>query len=99
MIKVYINKKEENVSKITIKGHSNFEDVGKDIVCAAFSSILITSINLCLKIDKEALNIKEGQPFEINILKDNEMIFKILDNMIEMFLNLEQDYPKNIKVL
>jgi hypothetical protein len=52
-----------------------------------------------LKIDKDALKIVEGQPFTIKVLKDNEIVFKTLENMIEMFSSLEHDYPKNLKVL
>ena len=40
MIKVEI----EN-NKIEIKGHANYDDYGKDIVCASVSSIVITTIN------------------------------------------------------
>ena len=39
MIKVEVIKK-----NISIIGHANFDEYGKDIVCAAASSIVITSI-------------------------------------------------------
>ena len=39
MIKVNIEDK-----LITIKGHANYDDKGKDIVCASVSSIVITTL-------------------------------------------------------
>ena len=46
MIKVDLTK--ENV--ITISGHANYDDKGKDIVCASVSSIVITTINAIIEI-------------------------------------------------
>ena len=48
MIKVLKNEK-----KIEIKGHSNYDDLGKDIVCSAVSSIVTTTINGIISIDSE----------------------------------------------
>ena len=47
MIKVNIK---NNI--IIITGHAGYDDFGKDIVCASVSSIVITSINLCLRFNK-----------------------------------------------
>ena len=53
MIKVEI----EN-NKIEIKGHSNYDDYGKDIVCASVSSIVITTINAIIEFDPESIYYK-----------------------------------------
>ena len=53
MIKVYIRH-----NHIDINGHAMFDDYGKDIVCAAVSSIVITSINGILRLNDKA--IKDG---------------------------------------
>ena len=50
MIKVEI----EN-NKIEIKGHANYDDYGKDIVCASVSSIVITTINAIIEFDPESI--------------------------------------------
>ena len=42
MIKVKIKGKEV-IEQITIKGHSGYEESGKDIVCASVSSMVITN--------------------------------------------------------
>ena len=54
MIKVNIAK-----NKIIIAGHAGYSEKGKDIVCASVSTLVISSINACLKIDQDFLEYKE----------------------------------------
>ena len=56
MIKISIKNK-----KIIIKGHANYDEYGKDIVCASCSSIVITSINAALRIDSKSLSYEEAK--------------------------------------
>ena len=64
MIKVY---REQN--KIIIKGHADYDDYGKDIVCASVSSIVITTVNAILEIDRDAVIYKEEKD-AMNVLKN-----------------------------
>ena len=98
MIKVKVEKENEKVKKIVIKGHAQYDDYGKDIVCASVSSILTTTVNAILKIDKDAISYDE-EGFAIEILKDDETINKLINNMLDLFKELEDEYPKNIKFL
>lgn len=84
---------------ITIKGHANYDEHGKDIICASVSSIVTTSINSILILDKGTIcyESKEGL-VKIDILKSEEITQKLLENMINMLSELEDNYPKNIKV-
>ena len=56
MIKVIV----EN-NKIEISGHANFDDYGKDIVCASVSSIVITTINACIEIDEDSIYYEDNE--------------------------------------
>ena len=95
MIKVYANN-----NNIVITGHAGFNDYGKDIVCASASSIVITSINACLNIDAKSIVYKnELDKLTIDIKSDNNVILKILDNMLNMLNELANDYPKNVKII
>ena len=55
MIKVIVQKEQNNYKKIDVTGHALYDDFGKDIVCASTSSIIITSINACIKIDEKSI--------------------------------------------
>lgn len=93
MIKVNISK-----NKITITGHADYDLYGKDIVCAAVSSTVITTVNGILSIDSESLNINEGNALTIEILKHNDVVDKLIDNMINLLTELKYKYKDNIDI-
>ena len=94
MVKVRVKE-----NQIIIEGHSNYNDYGKDIVCASISSIIITTINGLLKIDKDCINYKEEEGFiKIDILKHDKYVDILIGNMIDLLKELEKQYKKNIKV-
>ncbi|MBQ8891669.1 MAG: ribosomal-processing cysteine protease Prp [Bacilli bacterium] len=85
-------------SKISITGHSMYDDFGRDIVCSAVSSIIITTINGILKIDDKALAVHEQDGIEIEVLKEDKVTLSLIENMLEELKELESKYPKNIKI-
>ena len=100
MIKVTVNEENNLINEITIEGHSNYDEFGKDIVCASVSSISITTVNAILKFDSKALEYKENDGYlNIKILIHNEYIDILISNMLELFNELEKKYKKNIKIL
>ena len=94
MIKIKFDK-----DKISIKGHSGYDVIGKDIVCASVSSIVITSINAIIRIDEKAISYKQDEGFiEINILKQSEIVDLLILNMKELLKELQIQYDKYIKI-
>ena len=100
MVKVKVNKNNNNYQSIDILGHAGFSIHGKDIVCSAISSIVITSINGILSINDEALKYEDNKEgIKIYNIKNDNITIKLLDNMINLLKELEDNYPKNINVL
>ena len=94
MIKVIVKS-----NNIVIKGHANYADYDKDIVCAAVSATVITSINGILNIDNNAIKYIEKDGYiEIDILKNDIIVNKLIDNMINLLKELSDKYKKNIIV-
>ena len=94
MIKIKFDK-----DKISIKGHSGYDVIGKDIVCASVSSIVITSINAIIRIDEKAISYKQDEGFiEINILKHSEIVDLLILNMKELLKESQIQYDKYIKI-
>ena len=94
MIKVNVSK-----DKIEISGHSGYDIIGKDIVCSAVSSIVITTVNGIISICDDAIyyeNNDSGMFIKIN--KHDLVVDKLIDNMIDLLKSLSKDYPKNINV-
>jgi len=85
--------------EISIKGHALYDDYGKDIVCSAVSSIVITTINALIALDSESLNYKlTNDGIKIEIKKTDKTTLILIDNMLELLMKLSKDYPKNIQV-
>ncbi len=84
---------------IDIKGHALFDKYGKDIVCAAVSSIVITTVNGILSIDEDSIKCVDDSGFvSIDILKDDRVIYLLISNMMNLLKELENQYKKNIRV-
>ncbi len=95
MIKVKLDN-----NKIEISGHAYYDEIGKDIVCASVSSIVITTINAILEIDSDSINYEDlDNKIIVELLNENEIVKKLINNMVFMLESLEKDYPKNIKIL
>ena len=95
MIKVEVTKK-----NISIIGHANFDEYGKDIVCAAASSIVITSIEALASFDNSSIDIIEKpNRLEIIINKDDNITNTLINNMLNCLQELVRKYPENIKII
>ena len=99
MLNVIVKKRENKFYKINLLGHANYSDYGKDIVCSSASSIMITTVNAIMMFDKNYITYEEKKDaFLIIVNKNNEIVDKLIQNMINMFKELSTDYPENIKI-
>ena len=95
MIKVKVEK-----DKITITGHANYADYGSDIVCAAVSATVMTSIEGISIIDNEVIDIKqEKDKLDIIINKHVDSTDKLIENMLNCLNEIANQYPKNVKII
>ena len=99
MISVTIKKENNKYKKISILGHAMYDDYGKDIVCSAASSIVTTTVNGILALDKGSLSYLVGKKgMSIDIKSDDETTQILINNMICLLKELEGNYPDNIEV-
>ena len=84
---------------IEISGHANYDEYGKDIVCASVSSVIMTTVNSIMNIDNSSISyMDDGDKIIIEKLNDNDIVDKLLNTMILILKDLEKQYKKNIKV-
>ncbi len=94
MIKII---KKENL--ITIQGHAKFAEYGQDIVCAAASSIVTTTINAILRIDENSIDYNQiNDQIEIKVLKNTKNTKLLIENMLDLLESLAKKYPKNLRM-
>ena len=96
MIRITIGKDND---EITIIGHSGYSTEGSDIVCASVPSICITTVNALLSIDEDCIEYTDKKGFlKISIKKHDEVIDKLITNMINLLIELQQQYKKYIEI-
>lgn len=99
MIQVKIKKDKGQIKEITITGHANYDEYGKDIVCSSVSSIVITTVNGISELNPNYLEImEEKNKMIIQIKEEDEIGMKLIQNMISLLKELSESYPKNIIV-
>lgn len=86
-------------NQINISGHANYSD-GNDIVCASVSSIMYTTVNAIMSFNKDAIIYEDDNSVvSIKIKSKDEITSKLIENMLNLFESLANDYPKNIKII
>lgn len=99
MININTYKKTGYISKVTIKGHSGYSEYGTDIVCASVSSIATTTVNAIARLNNDLIYFDDKDGFLVIEIKENDRVINILvNNMLDLFRELENDYPKNVKI-
>ena len=99
MIKVRVEKKCANFEKISILGHAMYDDYGKDIVCSAVSSIVTTTVNGLLSLDRESISyLVSNKGMTITIKATDRTTQILIRNMISLLKELEKNYKENVEV-
>lgn len=99
MLKINVLTNKGLIQEIDILGHAGYADYGNDIVCAAASSIVTTTINATLTFGKDYITYNQKKDnFSIKIIKQNEITNNLFNNMINMLNELMDDYPNNIEI-
>ncbi len=89
MIKVVIDK-----HGLKASGHANFDEYGKDIVCAAVSSIL-QLVSHILKDLGAHISVEKGN-LTISEIPDDECSERVLEVTIGALLGIQKKYPENL---
>lgn len=99
MIKIKVEYDNNFISKIVITGHANYDDYGKDIVCAAVSASVLTTINGIIALDNSILEVNNVlDKMTIKVLKNEKNSQVLLNSMLSNLKSLVVEYPKNIKI-
>lgn len=99
MIKINVKREDDVIKYIKIAGHADYAEEGFDIVCASVSCIAITTVNALISINEDCIVYSEADGLlEIGIMIHDEIIDKLVNNMIELLEKLSQDYKENIKI-
>ena len=96
MIRVSIISSSEIATGLEVKGHANFAEHGKDLVCAGVSCIITGGFNALDKEDVEEITLEEG--YAKVIVKSGTRNVEVLNVMIIQLQTIQESYPKFIKI-
>lgn len=96
MIRVSIISSGETVIGLEVKGHADFAEHGKDLICAGVSCIITGGFNALDKEDIEEITLEEG--YAKVVVKPDSRNVEVLNVMIIQLQTIQESYPKFIKI-
>ncbi|MFR7590815.1 MAG: ribosomal-processing cysteine protease Prp [Longibaculum sp.] len=102
MIRVLVKTKEQQITQITLKGHANSDEHGKDLICAAVSTTITGIINDLMKRDffsqgNGCYELDEGFA-DIIIINSDHDIQVVLETFVSIMETIENSYPEYLKI-
>lgn len=99
MITIKIDKEKQIFKGVQVLGHAMYDEYGKDIVCSAVSSIVITTINATLSFDQKSISyLSSSKGLAIKVLKQDKITQTLIRNMVRMLKELEIKYRDYIVI-
>ena len=102
-IKIFRDK-DANIVKGELSGHTEYAELGQDIVCASVSSVLIMTLNGIEKVLNVIYGCEEGDGYLLFVLPDDlndnkrKEINILLESMYNHFKMIAKEYPDNVKI-
>jgi uncharacterized protein YsxB (DUF464 family) len=98
MIKIKVLKKDEIIKSVTTKGHANYDEYGKDIVCAGVSAVMVGSLNAIIEMTgiTPKYSMKDGY-LSMEVAAD-ELTQQIVKVMLIQLKSIQESYPKNVHI-
>lgn len=98
MIEVSFYYQKGNIVKTEVKGHANFDDLGKDIVCAGVSAIVFGTLNAIDNlVDQKEVELNQtSNQIVIKVLNPTNNNQVILNTMLWQLKTIHNQYSKNI---
>ena len=99
MIHINATRKDNKIIYLSIKGHANYEESGKDIVCAAISAISVGAINALENPKSFKIKVENGnvEIESIDAISKNDCI--VLETMMIQLKTVMESYHERIKVI
>ncbi|WP_248927393.1 ribosomal-processing cysteine protease Prp [Paenibacillus hamazuiensis] len=99
MIRIAIRRSDDrHIEGFSVEGHAQFDEPGKDIVCAGVSAVTVGTVNAV----EALLGVKLGHRMKHGLLKVNvpkqleasvrDQVQLLLESMVVMLKSIEQSY-------
>ena len=84
MITIKVRKKNGSYEEFISKGHAGYAEAGQDIVCAAVSALIITTVNSLEKFTDDKFDVQEEDGFVSIHFRNNlsERAMLLMDSLL-----------------
>lgn len=102
MIKVIIKEEKKTIVQLTVSGHAESDEHGKDLICAGVSTVSVGVLNTLdaygfLDNKLGMITMRDGY-IDIVVSKSNREIQVILETLKITLITLQNDYPEYIMI-
>ncbi len=98
MIHVRVTGNRGSVKSVRISGHAYAGDPGKDLICAAVSSIGTGTMNALDEMVPDTCELKLNENIEIRVIQDSRDVQLILNAMLIQLKTIAEEYPKYLEI-
>ncbi len=103
MIEAVIKKSHQSILQITVSGHAESDEYGKDLVCAGVSTACFGIANALAHFDflsqkLGTIEIREGF-MDIKVHQNHKTVQVVLETFEVMLKTIEESYSKYIKII
>lgn len=92
--------KTKKYKKVLVSGHSGYDVIGKDIVCASISVAMYMSANLISQVTTDFSFIEDEKniKMELEVNDDSKFVNIIMENLIYTLESISKSYAKFLKI-
>lgn len=103
-VKIYRDKQTNRIVRYCVSGHAEFDESGKDIVCAGVSAVVVGTVNaiealvpiqLAHHMENGLLDVMIDQPHE---REHDDKTQLLLESMLVMLRTIEHSYGEYINI-
>ncbi len=99
MIHIKVETKADELVSLTISGHAQSDEYGKDLVCAGVSSIGIGALNALDRLAKDDIKERMDEGYiKIDVLQSTEAVELILKTVLIQLETIALAHPEFIKI-
>ncbi len=98
MIKVAVELDQGRITYLKVKGHAEYDEYGKDLVCAGVSSIMFGLMNAIDMTKEDAVIKDDGNQIEIINNADDLKIDAYLELAVIQLKTIEESYSQYLMI-
>lgn len=104
MTKICVYRKNEDIVKFTLSGHTGYAEQGEDIVCAAISTLATATLNGLTEVVKIGIGFEIRDAYIECVLPDELSVSKrkganvLLETFYMSIVNLKEQYEQYITI-